>query len=80
MTSINIYEDCIVCGESSSIDYGYRISWGLKELDKGGLTDERFFCSLECMRRWISELYRNGTEELVHSFESNVSSSSDLQL
>jgi hypothetical protein len=67
------YEECVLCGESFLIDYGYKISWGIKELNNEDLSDERFFCTLECMRRWILELSRNGTEELAYTIESDIS-------
>ena len=47
--------------------YGYKISWDIKELDVGEEYDERYFCSIDCVERWLNNLGFTGREEVINT-------------
>ena len=60
-----INNKCIVCGKPVSKD-GYKVSWEIEALYFGEEEDERYFCCIDCVRRWINHLWENGFEESIY--------------
>jgi hypothetical protein len=56
---------CIICGERVSQD-GYKISWGIEDLYIGEKDEERYFCCINCVRRWINQLEKTGLEKTIY--------------
>lgn len=61
---------CIICGNPVTKE-GYRVSWDIEDLDLGEEGDERYFCSFNCVEKWVNNLGTLGHEEILDVFELN---------
>jgi hypothetical protein len=52
---------CIACGKNVPKD-GYKISWDIQDLSLEEPEDERYFCCINCVKRWIENLGKTGLE------------------
>lgn len=54
-------ETCAVCGEPTTIEYGYVVNWVDTEYSDGRIEySSRYFCSLECVRKWSIKILNEG--------------------
>ena len=54
---------CSICGKIVESD-GYKISWNIKDLGLVEEGDERYFCSIDCVEKWVNNLSITGQEEI----------------
>ncbi len=65
MSSQSNRAKCVVCRKPVTREEGFKLSWDFEDPNLRELEDERCFCSIDCVDKWINNLGVTGLEKIM---------------